>query len=141
MPGGAGQNTKTNPGDPTSVLSPSQLKNALTIIAVGKAVGATQSQIISALAVANDESTFENYSNVNEPQSTGKGDPGAVGQDHNSVGVFQQQPHINGSPAWLPYPEAMSVAEQAAAYYGANPKSKNPGVFQVDPKGTMDPGT
>jgi cell wall-associated NlpC family hydrolase len=91
--------------------------------------------------VANDESTFQNYSNVNEPQSTGKGDPGAVGQDHNSVGVFQQQPHINGSAAWLPYPEAMSVAEQAAAYYGANPKSKNPGVFQVDPKGTMDPGS
>jgi cell wall-associated NlpC family hydrolase len=60
-----------------------QLKNAAIIASVGKQVGATQRDIVTALTTAMTESTLHNYTTA---------------VDHASLGLFQQQPPWWGTP-------------------------------------------
>lgn len=126
---------KTNPGDPISSLNPDQVQNIKTIIGVGKSLGITQNGIVTALAVANDESTFLNYGSIYYPQS--QADAQAMGQDHQSVGVFQQQV---GYGWGIDGKDMMNVAAQAASFYGGNPNATAPGLLQQEGWQTADPG-
>lgn len=128
---------KTNPGDPPSVLNQQQMDNARTIVAVGKAAGMPDQVIISALAVANDESTFLNYANSTVPESFNFPHQ-AVGSDHDSVGVFQQR--ANQGTWGANMQQLMDVAHQAAAYYGIAPDATSPGVLQTKGWQNMSPG-
>jgi len=64
---------------------------AQIIIGVGRRLGVTDRGITIALAVALVESNLTNYANSNDPASL-KLPHDAVGSDHLSSGVFQQQP-------------------------------------------------
>lgn len=128
---------KTNPGDPVSTLNAQQVQNVKTIIGVGKAAGVTDNGIITALAVANDESTFLNYGSVNVPGSEAGAQ--AMGSDHMSVGVFQQQV---GNFGWGPDVKTMmDPVHQAAAFYGVTPKASAPGLLQQQDWQKADPGS
>ncbi len=129
---------KTDPGASTSSLSQTQLNNAKTIVSVGKALGMNDNAIVSALAVANDESTFQNYANSNVPESM-KLSHDAVGADHDSVGVFQQR--AGSEYGWgKNISQLMDVKHQAAAYFGGTPNSSAAGVLQQK-NPNADPGS
>lgn len=127
--------TKTGPDDPIGSLNGNQVANIKTIIAVGKAGGVTENGIVTALAVANDESTFLNYGSSNVPGSE-KGAQ-AMGHDHMSVGVFQQQV---GGFGWGEMPGIMDTTHQAAAFYGITPNASAPGLLQQHGWQTGEPG-
>lgn len=127
--------TRTDPGADPSSLNQQQQSVIKTIIGVGKSLGMGQQAIVTALAVANDESTFQNYASSNQPQSM-QYPHDAVGSDHQSVGVFQQQVGYG----WGNFPEIMDVAHQAMAFFGASPKANAPGMLQQKGWQTMDPG-
>jgi hypothetical protein len=77
-------------------LNATQLANANTIIRIGKTRGMSDADIQTALAVALAESSLQNYANSNVPESLSIPHD-AVGSDHKSVGVFQQQVDIWGN--------------------------------------------
>lgn len=126
---------KTDPGADPNSLDPNQIANIKTIIGVGKALGMGEQAIVTAIAVADDESTFLNYASTNQPQSLNYPHQ-AVGSDHQSVGVFQQQVGYG----WGNFPEIMDVAHQAMAFFGASPKANAPGMLQQKGWQSMDPG-
>src|ERR1043166_3449485 len=77
-------------------ITGAQLANAQTIVGVGKARGASDRDIQTALAVALAESSSQNLATSNVFESYAIPHDG-VGSDHNSVGVFQQQVGIWGT--------------------------------------------
>lgn len=94
-------------------LTPAQLANARAIVAEGKARGATPLQIRIALMTALTESNLLNYANRNNPESLAIPHE-AVGQDHASVGVFQQQVGMWGDTRTL-----MNVKASAGKFFDA----------------------
>jgi hypothetical protein len=94
-------------------LTAAQLSNARAIVAEGKARGASELQIRIALMTALTESNLLNYANRNNPESLAIPHE-AVGQDHASVGVFQQQVGIWGDTKTL-----MNVRASAAKFFDA----------------------
>lgn len=127
---------KTSPSDPVSSLNPEQVQNVKTIIATGKSLGINDNGIVTALAVANDESTFLNYGNRNVPGSEQGAQ--AMGQDHKSVGVFQQQV---GTFGWgHDVTQMMDPVHQAAAFFGGTPNASAPGMLQQPGWQTKQPG-
>lgn len=103
-------------------LSQTQLHHAATIIAVGREMNVpTRGQVI-ALAVAHQESRFLNYANSGDgaglkPEQKGVVESlslphDAVGNDHGSVGIFQQQ-----FPWWGTLTELMDPATAARKFY------------------------
>lgn len=116
LPAGASQ--------PTAGLSTSQTKNAATVFAVGQQRGISERGIVIALATARQESGFKIYANDGTgdlaPDQRGiarsMGLPHeAVGRDHGSLGLFQQQ-----WPWWSPSMEQlMEPAPSAGLFYDA----------------------
>lgn len=94
-------------------LTGAQLANAKLIVAEGKARGASELQIRIALMTALTESNLLNYANRNNPDSLALPHE-AVGSDHASVGVFQQQVGIWGDTKTL-----MNVRASAAKFFDA----------------------
>jgi hypothetical protein len=94
-------------------LTPGQLTHAQQIVAIGKKRGMSQRDIVTALTVALDESGLQNYANTSIPQSMSIPHE-AVGHDHASVGVFQQQVGIWGTAS-----ELMNPATAAGKFYDA----------------------
>jgi hypothetical protein len=101
-------------------LTPAQIANARLIVAEGKARGASPLQIRIALMTALTESNLLNYANRNNPESLAIPHE-AVGQDHASVGVFQQQVGIWGDTKTL-----MNVRASAAKFFDALAKAGTP---------------
>ncbi|RYU14793.1 peptidoglycan DD-metalloendopeptidase family protein [Nocardioides iriomotensis] len=105
-------------------LSEPQLANAATIIGVGYRLGVSRKGIVVALAVAHQESGFLNYANdgrggdlifLQAGIEDSLGLPHqAVGSDHGSLGVFQQQ-----WPWWGSMEELMDPAKAAEKFYRA----------------------
>lgn len=100
-----------------------QRRNAATIVRVGQVMQMPRRAVVVALAVAHQESRFLNYAN----DGTGDLDPtqlaigaslnhphDAVGHDHGSLGVFQQQ-----WPWWGSIEELMDPATAARKFYQA----------------------
>jgi hypothetical protein len=99
-------------------LSAAQLANARTVIAEGKRRGASPAELDVALMVAMAESNLLNYANTNIPESLAIPHQ-AVGSDHASVGVFQQQVGI-----WGQAPVLMDVTKSAGLFFDALAKVK-----------------
>ena len=105
-----------------------QTENIRTIIGIAKTLGIAQQGWIVALATALQESGIHNEANPNQPESMLIPHDG-VGSDHNSVGVFQQQP----TTGWGTVAQDMSVALSAEAFFGAKPvgMTNNDGLLQI----------
>lgn len=101
-------------------LSTNQLKNAQTIVAVGKADGFDDADIATAVMVAITESGLQNYANEYNQESLSLPHD-AVGSDHGSVGIFQQQ--VGGAPNstanWGTTQQLMDPATAAEKFYQA----------------------
>ncbi|MFI5782661.1 C40 family peptidase [Nocardia sp. NPDC051570] len=98
----------------TEALNESQQRILATI--VGRGVDRripTQGQTI-AVTVALDESTLRNLANPHVPESLTYPNDG-IGVDHNSIGIFQQQPDLG----WGTVPELMNPATAADKFYDA----------------------
>ncbi len=103
-------------------LTEPQLRNAATIVAVGTQMRVPQQGIVVALAAAHQESGFLNYANDGRggdlrPDQAGIASSQelpheAVGSDHGSLGVFQQQ-----WPWWGSMSELMDPATSATKFY------------------------
>ena len=100
-----------------------QLGHAATIVEVGQSRGVPVQAVRAALAVAAQESKFRNYANDGSGQlrpdqravSRSLGYPhDAVGRDHGSVNVFQQQ-----YPWWGSLEELMDPVVAAGKFYDA----------------------
>src|SRR4051794_12812341 len=82
-------------------LTGQQLKNASTIVSIGTELRMPERALVVALTVAHQESGFLNYANDGLGSDLKPGQQGigaslglphdAVGSDHGSLGVFQQQ--------------------------------------------------
>lgn len=105
-------------------LSARQLEIAGTVISVGRESGRSDRAIVIALAVASQESGFKNYANDGRGDDLAPEQRGieaslrlphdAVGTDHGSLGVFQQQ-----WPWWGSMQELMDPATAAQKFYAA----------------------
>lgn len=95
-------------------LSKVQTANATTIIAAGQAKNVPAQGLVIALAVAGQESTYRILANPAVPESLDYPHDGQ-GDDHDSVGLFQQRPSQGwGTPAQL-----MNATYSADAFYTA----------------------
>ncbi len=110
------------PAPPTCAVGPdaevagygrAQLDIAATIVAVGRDVGVSEQGQLVALMTAMQESGLRNYANEKIAESLAIPHD-AVGDDHFSVGVFQQQPQW-----WGPVAELMDPATSARKFYAA----------------------
>ncbi|ROR91819.1 endonuclease/exonuclease/phosphatase family protein [Nocardioides aurantiacus] len=107
---------------PAAGLSPEQTRNAATIVAVGRRMGISQRGQVVALATASQESRFLNYANDGLGGDLSADQRGvgrslelphqAVGSDHGSIGLFQQQ-----WPWWGSMSELMDPATSAVKFY------------------------
>ena len=103
-------------------LSEVQLRNAAAVVAVGKQMRIPRQGIVVALARRSQESRFLNYANDGRGGDLRPDQAGiasslelphqAVGTDHGSLGVFQQQ-----WPWWGSMSELMNPATSAAKFY------------------------
>ena len=125
--GGAGTTlagSATTNGVQVSDLNPAQMDSAAIIVAVGEQLQVPPQGIVVALAVASQESRFQNYANDGtdprlRPQQRdvvlSLGFPhDAVGRDHGSVDAFQQQ-----FPGWGTIAELMNPPAAARKFYEA----------------------
>ena len=105
-------------------LDQAQLENASAVIAEGRRLEVPERAILVALAVAHQESGFRNYANDGVGGDLEADQQGieasmelphdAVGTDHGSLGVFQQQ-----WPWWGSMPELMDPTTAARKFYSA----------------------
>ncbi len=103
-------------------LSPGQLAMASTIVAAGKGMGASEQDIVTALAVAHQESGLRNLANDGtdprlEPDQKDVSRSlqlphDGVGRDHGSVNAFQQQ-----YPWWGSLEELMTPTVAAQKFF------------------------
>jgi hypothetical protein len=105
-------------------LTPAQLANAGAVIAEGRRRQVPAQAVVIALAVASQESRFTNYANDGRGSDLDFFQKGierslalpheAVGTDHGSLGVFQQQ-----WPWWGTMADLMNPAIAAGKFYAA----------------------
>lgn len=105
-------------------LSPRQLEIASIVIGIGRKSGHQDRAILVALAVASQESRFQNYANDGLGDDLTSDQRGiqaslqlphdAVGSDHGSLGVFQQQ-----WPWWGTMRDLMDPATATERFYAA----------------------
>jgi murein DD-endopeptidase MepM/ murein hydrolase activator NlpD/endonuclease/exonuclease/phosphatase (EEP) superfamily protein YafD len=124
LPGGGCGRSVSADGDLVSSdeLSKAQLANAAAIVRVGLELRIPRRGIVVALAAAHQESGFLNYANDGRGGDLRADQAGigrsqgiahqAVGTDHGSLGVFQQQ-----WPWWGPMTELMSPGTAAEKFY------------------------
>ena len=123
VPGG-GTLSATYNGPGVAGLSQLQMSRAAAIIGEGRQVGIPDRGIVVALATASQESGFQVYANDGEGGDLESDQAGiasslsiphdAVGTDHGSLGVFQQQ-----WPWWGTMQELMDPAMSAQKFYDA----------------------
>lgn len=101
-------------------LSPAQVENARTIIAVGRGADIPDQGIVIALMTAMQESSMLNL------------DYG----DRDSLGLFQQRPEMD----WGTPEDIMDPVYSAKSFYGVNPEGPNPGLLQIPGWEAMAPG-
>lgn len=118
----SGTNVVLAAGTMTDQFDAAQRGNIAQIITVGKQMRVPDQAILIALTVARQESGFRNYANDGRGTDLTPAQRGiaaslrlphdAVGSDHGSVGVFQQQ-----WPSWGSLPELMTPAVAAEKFY------------------------
>ncbi|WP_434741981.1 M23 family metallopeptidase [Micromonospora sp. SH-82] len=94
----------------TAGYGESQLRNAAVIIKVGQDMKVPARGWVIAIATAIQESALKNYANSRVPESLAIPHE-AVGQDHDSVGLFQQR------PGWGSVKQRMTPAYSARKFY------------------------
>jgi murein DD-endopeptidase MepM/ murein hydrolase activator NlpD len=92
-------------------LSEAQLRNAATIIGVGKRLGVPPRGWVVAIATARQEATILNLASYANPGSLAHRHDGVAAGDHDSVGIFQQR------DAWGPIADRMDVATSARMFF------------------------
>jgi hypothetical protein len=104
-------------------LTPVQLRHAVTVVNTGRSRAQSDYAIVIALAVTAQESRFLNFANDGtgqlEPEQRGveaslSYPHDAVGNDHGSLGIMQQQ-----YPWWGTIAELMDPATAATKFYAA----------------------
>jgi hypothetical protein len=110
-------------------LKNTQLKNAETIISVGRSLGVDDKGILVALITALQESKLMMYSNSSAYPDSLSYPHDADGSDHDSLGLFQQRP----AAGWGTVAELMDAVENAKRFYGG-PNGPNQG----SPPGLLD---
>ena len=105
-------------------MTPTQIAHAATVVGVGERMGVGAQGIVVALATVSQESSFLNYANDGrgtdlQPDQRDVGASmrlphDAVGTDHGSLGLFQQQ-----YPWWGSVEELMDPATTARLFYEA----------------------
>lgn len=111
-------------GNPIAGLTKAQMSRAAAIIATGRQMSISDRGIVVALATASQESRFRVYANDGQGGDLAADQTGiaaslelphdAVGTDHGSLGVFQQQ-----WPWWGSMQELMDPATSARKFYEA----------------------
>lgn len=99
---------------PVGGLSQRQMDHAATIVAMGQRAGLPERAYVVAIATALQESNLRNLANPRLPQSLDLAHDG-TGNDHDSVGLFQQRT----STGWGPVPNLMDPAYAATKFYDA----------------------
>lgn len=97
-------------GDKGIRFGPGPINNGKAVIATGLAMRIPEKGIIIALATAMQESSLRNLANPNVPESLRIPNEG-LGHDHESVGIFQQQPW------WGAITELMNPSISARKFY------------------------
>lgn len=110
--------TVTN-GSRSIDLGAGQLQNAATILAIGQDLGLPAAAGKIALMTGLQESSLKMLANTSVPESVSFPHEG-VGEDHDSVNVFQQRPH------WGTIAELMNLDYAARAFFGG-PNGPNHG--------------
>lgn len=124
-----GLTAKTVDGIPVS-LDRSQLRHAATIISVGsRTKGVGRDGIIVALMAALTESHLQMLANPGAYPASVKHPHDGVGQDFDSLGLFQMRP----ASGWGSVKQLMRPKYQAAAFFGG-PGGPNDG----SPRGLLD---
>lgn len=132
--------TGTSATGEKATLDRKQLEFAATVAQKGTEMGVSNDGIIIAFMVALVESAginsatagraFNNYASEVYPETLGKEYPkGAVGSDHDSVGIFQQRP----ASGWGDPLAIMDIGYAASAFFGG-PDGPNSG----SPAGLLD---
>src|SRR3954451_14913308 len=121
---GSGESVLPASASKVGGLTPAQLANAGTVIAEGRRRQVPTQAVVIALAVASQESRFTNYANDGRGSDLDFFQKGigrslalpheAVGSDHGSLGVFQQQ-----WPWWGTMADLMNPARAAGKFYAA----------------------
>lgn len=119
----AGSGTMTGASEHKS-LDVQQLAHAATVVTEGQRLGVPRRAVLIALAVAHQESRFRNYANDGLGGDLYPSQHGiaaslslphdAVGTDHGSLGIFQQQ-----WPWWGGMHDLMDPAAASRKFYGA----------------------
>lgn len=97
---------------PAGGLTQAQMDNAYIIVAVGRQMQLPPRAYVVAIATALQESNLRNLANSDLPESLRLPHEG-VGDDHDSVGLFQQRP----SMGWGTIAQLMDPAQAAARFY------------------------
>lgn len=116
-------------------FSPAQLQHAQTIITVGRELEVPEKGIKIALMVALVETELKNLTNPTVPGAPSS--PDGSGQDHDSLGLFQQRGPW-GSPA-----DRMNPKNSTKAFFGGlkGPNHGNPpGLLDIDGWEKLSPG-
>lgn len=125
--GGGGSSIPGPNGEPME-LTADQMRNARKIRDVGLSIGATSKDIKIALMTAFQESRLRVLSNKSRyPESANLPNQGD-GQDHDSLGLFQQRPESG----WGTVAQLMDVEYSTKAFFGGKtgPNHGNPpGLF------------
>lgn len=88
-------------------------RNAVAVISAGKAMGAPDEAIVSALAVGLVESGLRNLASRAVPESMSYPNDGVAPGDYDSVGILQQRP----SQGWGSVKDLMDPGFQARNYF------------------------
>jgi hypothetical protein len=102
------------PVQPVAGLTRVQMNHAKTIVAVGQQIKLPERAYVVAIATAMQESDLLNLANGLVPESLQIAHDG-TGEDHDSVGLFQQRP----STGWGSVRELMDPATAARKFYNA----------------------
>lgn len=97
---------------PLAGLDQTQMDNAFIVVEVGRQMQLPTRAYIVAIATALQESNLRNLANSDVPESMKLPHQG-VGNDHDSVGIFQQRP----SMGWGTVAQLMDPAQATARFY------------------------
>lgn len=126
---GGSETESCEPPSKAEGFTSEQLANAQTIATVGDELKVPESGVKIAVMVALVESELTNLANTTVPESIKLPHQGEPGNNHDSVGVFQQRP----SQGWGTVNELMTPAFAAKAFFGGKT-----GPNGGDPAGLLD---
>jgi hypothetical protein len=132
--------TATNADGASVTLNHQQLTRAATVIAVGASERIPARGQLIAVMTAVTESSLRVLSNVGAYPQSGQLPNDGDGDDHDSLGVFQQRP----AAGWGSVENLMDPVWSSRAFYGgpSGPTHGSPrGLLDIDGWQEMDPGT